>query len=83
MGAKRLVGRNDKWGRNDQGETIRGKRFGGETTRGGNGLEAKRPRFCYNIMLLFLLRSTVDKFNYEQDFSIVHKPVIISQYAIV
>ena len=34
-------------------------------------------------MLVFLLRSTVDKSNNEQDFSIVHKPVIISQYAIV
>ena len=34
MGAKRLGG-------NDQG----GKRLGGETTRGGNGLGAKRPGF--------------------------------------
>ena len=66
-----------------RGKRPGGKRFVGETTKGGNGLRAKRPRFCYNIMLVFLLRSTVDKFNNEQDFSIVHKPVIISQYAIV
>ena len=37
----------------------------------------------YNIMMVFLLRSTVDKFNNEQEFSIVHKPVILSQYVIV
>ena len=66
-----------------RGKRPGGKRFGGETTRGGNGLGVKRPRFCYNIMLVFLLRSTVDKFNNEQDFSIAHKPVSLSQYAIV
>ena len=38
-------------------------------------------------MLLFLLGSTVDKdeseLNNEPDFSIDHKPVILSQYVIV
>ena len=37
-GAKRLMGQNDKWGRNDQGENDQGETSWGETTRGGNGL---------------------------------------------
>ena len=38
MGAKRLVG----------AKRPGGKRLGGETTRGGNGLGAKRPGFLFN-----------------------------------
>ena len=64
-----------------------GKRFWGETTRGGGMVWAKRPGFCYNKMPVFLLGSTVDKdeleLNNEQEFSIAHKPVILSQYVIV
>ena len=81
MGEKTSGG---KW---QGGKRPGGKRFGGETTRGENGLGAKRPGFCYNIMPLFLLGSTVDKdeleLNNEPDFSIDHKPVILSQYVIV
>ena len=36
-----------------RGKRPGGKRFGGETTRVGNGLGAKRPRFCHNIMLVY------------------------------
>ena len=32
-------------GETTRGETTRGKRLEGETTRGGNGLRAKRPEF--------------------------------------
>ena len=69
------------------GERPGGKRFWGETTRGGEWFGAKRPGFCYNKMPVFLLGSTVDKdeleLNNEQEFSIAHKPVILSQYVIV
>ena len=44
-------GRNDLWGRNDQGETTRGKRLGGETTRGGNGLGRNDPDSCTGLRL--------------------------------
>ena len=40
MGAKRLVG-----AKRPGGKRPGGKRLGGETTRGGNGLGAKRPGF--------------------------------------
>ena len=70
-----------------RGERPGGKRFWGEATRGGGGFGAKRPGFCYNKMPVFLLGSTVDKdeleLNNEQEFSIAHKPVILSQYVIV
>ena len=69
-----------------RGKRPGGKRFWGETTRGG-WFGAKRPGFCYNQMPVFLLGSTVDKdeleLNNEQEFSIDHKPVILSQYVIV
>ena len=39
-GAKRLVG-----AKRPGGKRPGGKRLGGETTRGGNGLGAKRPGF--------------------------------------
>ena len=42
MGAKRLVG-----AKRPGGKRPGGKRLGGETTRGGNGLGAKRPGFVH------------------------------------
>ena len=65
------------------GKRPGGKRFWGETTRGGGEwFGAKRPGFCYDKMPVFLLGSTVDKdeleLNNEQKFSIAHKPVILS-----
>ena len=54
---------------------------------GGEWFGAKRPGFCYDKMPVFLLGSTVDKdeleLHNEQEFSIAHKPVILSQYVIV
>ena len=64
LGAKRLVGRNDLWGETTSGakrlvgakrlggKRPRRKRLGGETTRGGNGLGAKRPGFKVGIPTL-------------------------------
>ena len=45
MGAKRLVG-----AKRPGGKRPGGKRLGGETTRGGNGLGAKRPGFPLRIL---------------------------------
>ena len=76
------MGQNDKGGK-DQGVNA----FGAKQLGGGGWFWAKRPGFCYNKMPVFFLGSTVDKdeleLNNEQEFSIAHKPVILSQYVIV
>ena len=86
LGVNRLWGEKTSGGKMTRGKRPGGKRFWGETTRGG-WFGAKRPGFCYNQMPVFLLGSTVDKdeleLNNEQEFSIDHKPVILSQYVIV
>ena len=78
MGAKWQGG-----GGEDQGVNA----FGAKQLGGGGWFGEKRPGFCYNKMPVFLLGSTVDKdeleLNNEQEFSIAHKPVILSQYVIV
>ena len=80
------MGRKTSGGKMTRGERPGGKRFSGETTRGG-WFGAKRPGFCHKKMPVFLLGLTVDKdeleLNSEPDFSIAHKPVILSQYVIV
>ena len=87
LGVNRLWGEKTSGGKLTRGERPGGKRFWGEATRGGEWFGAKRPGFCYNKMPVFLLGSTVDKdeleLNNEQEFSIAHKPVILSQYVIV
>ena len=69
-------------GGKDQGVNVLGAK-----QLGGKWFGSKRPGFCYNKMPVFLLGSTVDKdeleLNSEQEFSIAHKPVILSQYVIV
>ena len=70
-------------GGGDQGVNA----FGAKQLGGGEWFGAKRPGFCYDKIPVFLLGSTVDKdeleLHNEQEFSIAHKPVILSQYVIV
>ena len=49
-GAKRLVG-----AKRPGGKRPGGKRLGGETTRGGNGLGAKRPGFYQRTKLSHII----------------------------
>ena len=84
LGVNRLWGEKTSGGKMTRGERPGGKRFWGEATRGGEWFGAKRPRFCYNKMPVFLLGSTDElELNNDQEFSIAHKPVILSQYVIV
>ena len=58
------------WGETTSGgettrdETTRGKRLGGETTRGGNGLGAKRPGF---VSILDKLETAIGTASSNQD----------------